>query len=65
MRDLAFILLIFGVGSILHAYYSDKASKAIAERRVEVKYLPRETYYDTYFSKDQSFKSMFELSEST
>ena len=50
MRDLAVLLLMAGVLLVVHAVYEERARVEKANPNVVYKFIPRDIYYDQFFS---------------
>jgi hypothetical protein len=54
MKDFAIFLLILGIFLVVHAVYAEKYKRLAETPPVQYKFLPRDVYYDQFFTDQNS-----------
>lgn len=62
MKDFALFIMIVGMFFVIHAIYSEKLKVVQQKPEIKHKFLPRDVYYDQFFTNQYSAynKAMFE-----
>ena len=50
MKEFAVFLFIIGAFMVVHSVYSERFNELMESPRIEYKFLPRDIYYDQFFS---------------
>jgi hypothetical protein len=62
MKEFAVFLFIVGAFMIVHSVYNERFNQILENPRVEYKFLPRDVYYDQFFTDKFKvyYKDLFE-----